>query len=78
MTSRYAPLWTLLTMASAALAILSLFLWPFLFAPIAALLLLTAARNVEDRRWTAPTIWLVTLCAMLGATFAIVFKHALY
>ncbi len=77
-TSRYAPLWTALTVVAVGLAIAGLFRLPFVFEAAAGLLLLIAARSMPDRRLTAPAIMFISLCAMLGATFAIVFNHALY
>jgi len=77
-TSRYAPLWTALTVVSIALAIVGLFLWPFVFEAAAGLVLLIAAKSTANARYTAPALIFVTVCAMLGATFAVVFNHALY
>jgi len=77
-TSRYAPLWTGLTVVSLALAIVGLFLWPFVFEAAAGLVLLIATKSTASARFTAPALLVITVCAMLGATFAVVFRHALY
>jgi len=77
-TSRSAPLWSGLTLIALALAIVGLFVWPFVFEAAASLVLLIAAKTTADSRYTAPALMVVTVCAVLGATFAIVFNHALY
>jgi hypothetical protein len=76
--ARSAPVWSVLMIASLACAILGLFFRPFLFEPLAALLLLVAAKQTADPRYTRPLIILITVCAVLGASFAVVFNHALY
>jgi hypothetical protein len=59
-------------------AIVGLFLWPFVFEALGGLLLLIAAQRTADPRVTRPAIVLIAVLAMLGATFAVVFNHALY
>lgn len=76
--SRYASLWSALLVLSLAAAIVGLFLWPFVFEALAGLLLLIAAKQTADPRFTRPAIIAISVCAMLGATFAVVFNHALY
>src|SRR5579862_4163085 len=49
-TSRYAPLWTGLTVVAVGLAIVGLFLWPFLFESAAVLMLLIAAKSTANQR----------------------------
>ena len=61
-----------------AVAILGVVTRPFLFEPIAAILLLVASKQTEDRRLTFPGIVLITICAVLGAALAAVGGHALY
>jgi len=77
-TSRYGSIWTGLTVIAVALAVAGLFRWPFVLESAAGLGLLIAAKSTPDARLTAPVLIFVTVCAVLGATFAIVFNHALY
>jgi hypothetical protein len=76
--ARPAPVWTGLIIASLACAIVGLFVWPFVFESLAGLLVLIAAKQTADPRYTRPLILVVTTCAVLGASFAVVFNHALY
>ena len=78
MKSRYESLWTAVTVIAVALAIVGLFRWPFALEAAAGVLLLIAAKASADRRLTTPAIMVITVCALLGTTFAIVFNHALY
>ena len=71
-------LWNTLTAIAAALAITGVFVWPFLFEPLAVLFLLTAARSTASRRFTGPVVALITVCSILGASLAVAFSRALY
>ena len=75
---RLAPFGTALTALAVASAIVGLIVWPFVFEALGGLLLVIAAHRTADPRLTRPAIILITDCAMLGATFAVVFNHALY
>jgi glucan phosphoethanolaminetransferase (alkaline phosphatase superfamily) len=61
-----------------ALAIVSIFVWPFLFAPIAALLVLIAAKMSDDARLTTVTATMISVCFVIGAAVAVLTRRALY
>ena len=52
------------------LAIVGIFIWPFLFEPIAGILLLIAAKQSSNPRLTRPGIVLIMVCAVVGASIA--------
>lgn len=72
------PFWTGVAVLAIALAIVGVVIRPFLFEPIAAILLLVASKQTKDQRFTRPGIMLITVCAVVGAALAAAFDHALY
>lgn len=71
-------LWNGLTVVAVALAVVGVITRPFLFEPLAALCLLVSAKGTASRRFTGPGIAVITVCAVLGASLAVAFSHALY
>ena len=72
------PLWTAFAVVAIVLAIVGVFVRPFLFEPIAGILLLTAAKNTTSQRITRPGIVFIMICAVIGAGIAAAGGHALY
>jgi hypothetical protein len=67
-----------LAVAAAGLGIVTIVTRPFLFAPIAVLILLLTTKLTADRRLTGAAAAIVTAGAFAGATIAIWFTKPLY
>jgi hypothetical protein len=63
---------------SAVLAVVGVITRPFLFEPLAVILLLVSARSTQSRRYTGPVVALITVCFILGAALAASGSHPLY
>ena len=72
------PLWTGVAVLAIVLAVVGIFLRPFVFEPIGAILLLIASKQTANQRITRPGIVLITICAVIGAAYAAIAPHALY
>ena len=67
-----------LTVVAAALAVASIVTRPFLFAPIATIVMLVAAKMSANRRLTAPVATFIAIAALAGAAIAVGFTKPLY
>jgi hypothetical protein len=72
------PLWNGVAVLAVVIAIVGVITRPFLCEPIAAILMLVAAKQNKDQRFTLPGIVLITVCAITGAALAAAFSHPLY
>lgn len=72
------PFWNGVAILAIVLAIVGVVTRPFLFVPIAAILMLIASKQTASDRLTRSGIVLIVLCAMAGASIAAAFSHALY
>ena len=72
------PLWNGVAVLGIVLAVIGVVIRPFLFIPIAAILMLIASKQTANQRLTRPGIVLITICAVLGAALASAYSHALY
>jgi hypothetical protein len=72
------PIFTVIAALAAVVAIVGLFTRPFLCEPIAALLILIAARQTSSRRWTMPVMLLIVVCFVVGAGIAAATSNPLY
>jgi len=72
------PLWNGVAILAIVLAVIGVVMRPFLFVPIAAILMLLAAKQTANQRLTRPGIVLITICAVVGAGIAAAYSHALY
>jgi hypothetical protein len=72
------PLWTGVAVLAIVLGIVGVFIRPFLFEPIAAILLLISSKQTASQRLTRPGIIVITVCAVVGAAIAAAGGHALY
>ena len=72
------PLWTGMAAVAIVLALVGLWFRPFLFEPIAGILMLWSAKQTASPRITRPGIVLIMICAVVGAAIAAVYDHALY
>jgi hypothetical protein len=72
------PLWNGVAVLSLVLAVIGIVTRPFLFEPIAAILMLLASKQTANQRLTRPGIVFVMLSAIAGAAIAASYSHALY
>ena len=72
------PFWTGVAVLAIVLGVIGVVFRPFLFEPIAAILLLIASRQTANQRLTRPGIVLITIFAVVGAAIAAAYNHALY
>jgi hypothetical protein len=60
------------------LALVSLAYKPFLFIPMAVILILTASRISDDRRTNGLISFTISVCFVVGAAIAVIYRRALY
>jgi hypothetical protein len=72
------PFWNGVAVVAIVLALIGIWMRPFLFEPIAAILMLIAAKQTANQRLTRPGIVLIAIAAVVGAGLAAAYSHALY
>ena len=72
------PIWNVVAILAIVLGLIGVVTRPFLFEPIAGILMLIAACNTANQRLTRPGIVLIMICAVVGAGIAAAYSHALY